>query len=246
MTIPVPPAFVARRQYRLVAVARNRPCVGGASTAPALQQRLFVFLPDSQDLDQPPHASARPRPAGFHERLVIGQPRVGLGQLLAARPDRNDLGNGEIVDATQHGDDVIAGQCHHAQPFPSLAWECMPPGSDMAHMASPAQSGLSVMAMSPSEMMPTRRLSRLSTGRRRTLMSAMLWATSSISSSSKQYITPSWLITSRTLVFGLKPLATARTAMSRSVIMPTSRSFSPTGSTPASIAAIILAASWML
>ena len=42
------------------------------------------------------------------------------------------------------------------------------------------------------------------------------------------------------------PSATARTAISRSVIMPTRRSFSPTGRLPASIFAIICAASRML
>ena len=61
----------------------------------------------------------------------------------------------------------------------------------------------------------------------------MFIAASSKSSSSKQYIT-SWGITPRIFVSGPKPLHTARTAMSRSVIMPTRRSFSPTGKAPMS------------
>src|SRR3954469_11096205 len=82
------------------------------------------------------------------------------------------------------------------------------------------------------------------TGRRRTLMSAIFNATSSRSSSSKQYFT-SALIISRTLVSADLPAATARIAMSRSVIIPTSRSFSPTGSDPQSSFAIRHAASRM-
>ena len=63
-------------------------------------------------------------------------------------------------------------------------WECWPPGCEIPATASPAFPASSVTAMSPSEMMPTRRLSRVSTGRRRTWMSAILRATSSVSSSS--------------------------------------------------------------
>src|SRR5205823_14995314 len=48
---------------------------------------------------------------------------------------------------------------------------------------------------------------------------------------------------SRTFVVGALPSATARTAISRSVMTPISRSFSPTGSEPALISAIIRAAS---
>src|SRR5919197_1817027 len=54
------------------------------------------------------------------------------------------------------------------------------------------------------------------------------------------------LITSRTGVSGPLPCATARIAMSRSVIIPTSRSLSPTGIAPASISAMIFATSRML
>src|SRR4051812_28675495 len=126
---------------------------------------------------------------------------------------------------------------------PSIDCECSPPGweiPDNALLTVFASS--SVHAMSPSETMPTRRLSWLTTGRRRTLMSAIFNATSSTSSSSKQYFT-SALITSRTLVSADLPAATARMAMSRSVIIPTSRSFSPTGSDPQSSFAIRHAAS---
>src|SRR5688572_28971081 len=56
----------------------------------------------------------------------------------------------------------------------------------------------------------------------------------------------SLLMMSRTGVSGPLPSATARMAMSRSVIMPTRRSFSPTGTAPASISAMILAASRMV
>src|SRR5947207_6080350 len=72
-------------------------------------------------------------------------------------------------------------------------------------------------------------------------MSPMFRATSAISSSSKQYLTSS-VITSRTLAVGPLPSATPRIAMSRSVIMPTRRSWSPTGSAPASRLAIMRAA----
>src|SRR5215510_12733357 len=65
---------------------------------------------------------------------------------------------------------------------PSPAWECSPPGSDMPHKAVfAAPLGSSERAMSPIAMMPTRRLSRLTTGNRRTLREAMLAATSSTS-----------------------------------------------------------------
>src|SRR5215469_10919426 len=89
--------------------------------------------------------------------------------------------------------------------------------------------------------MPTRRLSRLTTGNLRTLMSAMFCATSSSSASSKQYLT-SRLMISRMGVFKDIPSATARTAMSRSVIMPMSRPSSPTGRHPQSSSAIRRAA----
>src|SRR5579859_3097354 len=42
------------------------------------------------------------------------------------------------------------------------------------------------------------------------------------------------------------PAASARMTMSRSVMVPTSRSFSPTGSSPTSISFIVRAASWMV
>src|SRR2546422_645816 len=51
---------------------------------------------------------------------------------------------------------------------------------------------------------------------------------------------------SRTGVSGPLPAPTARMAMSRSVIMPMSRSFSPTGMEPASISSMIFATSRML
>src|SRR5258708_11412677 len=93
--------------------------------------------------------------------------------------------------------------------------------------------------------MPTSRLSRLTTGRRRTCSSPMFLATWAVSSSSKQYLT-SRVMTSLTGVLGPLPSAIARTAMSRSVIMPTRWSSSPTGSRPASIASIIRATSSMV
>src|SRR5256886_14025947 len=62
-------------------------------------------------------------------------------------------------------------------------------------------------------------------------MFSATWVTSS---SSKQYLT-SGLIASRTFASGPLPSATPRIAMSRSVIMPTSLSFSVTGNRPASI-----------
>ena len=103
---------------------------------------------------------------------------------------------------------------------PLVDCECSPPGSQIPHKALPALAGPSVSAISPSERMPTRRLSRSSTGSRRTLMSAMFCATSSRSSSSKQYFTSSLMI-SRIGVSGLLPAPTARMAISRSVIIPT-------------------------
>src|SRR6266699_6984877 len=62
-------------------------------------------------------------------------------------------------------------------------------------------------------------------------MFSATWVTSS---SSKQYLT-SLLIASRTFASGPLPSATPRIAMSRSVIIPTSLSFSVTGNRPASI-----------
>ncbi len=123
--------------------------------------------------------------------------------------------------------------------------EWAPPGVEMPHTALPAIVLLSFCDRSPTETMPTRRLSRLSTGRRRTWFLPMLTATSSSTSSSKQYRT-SRDIASATRLSGPQWRATARTAMSRSVIMPTSRSPSPTGSAPTSCSAIRRAASQML
>lgn len=65
------------------------------------------------------------------------------------------------------------------------------------------------------------------------------------SSSSKQNLT-SALIASRTLVSGGLPRATTRMAISLSVIMPTRRSYSPTGKAPTLQPAIICATSQML
>src|SRR5258706_4842443 len=104
-----------------------------------------------------------------------------------------------------------SGQC--------AACECLPPGSDTREIMRPAVVGVSLRARSPSEMTPTNRLSRLTTSNRRTFMSLMLRDTWASSSSSKQYST-SPLMISRTLVSGDLPAATARTAMSRSVITP--------------------------
>lgn len=61
-----------------------------------------------------------------------------------------------------------------------LLCECWPPGSDTPHKAALAVPlGPSDKAMSPSETIPTSRLSRLITGRRRTFTSAIFAATSS-------------------------------------------------------------------
>src|SRR5829696_4400666 len=121
-------------------------------------------------------------------------------------------------------------------------WVCSPPGWAIWRSALPTRWPRSAWARSASDTMPTSRLSRFSTGRRRTCSSPMFWATWALSSSSKQYLTSS-LITSLTDVLGPLPSAMARTAMSRSVMVPTSRSSSPTGSRPASIASIMRATS---
>src|SRR6185436_15772127 len=122
---------------------------------------------------------------------------------------------------------------------------CFPPRCDTPAMALPLVRLSSFCATSPSETMPTRRLSRFTTGRRRSWMSPMFFTTCSRSSSSNTYFT-SVDMTSRTGVSGPLPSATARIAMSRSVIMPTSRSPSPTGTAPASMSAMIFATSRML
>src|SRR5438309_5189117 len=80
------------------------------------------------------------------------------------------------------------------------------------------------------------------TGSRRTCASLMRTATSSVSSSIRA-ATMSLVISSRTGVSGPCPSATPRTAMSRSVIMPISRSPSVTGIAPASAWSMKLAAS---
>src|SRR5215475_5852074 len=54
------------------------------------------------------------------------------------------------------------------------AVECLPPGLEMFDTAFAVTAGSSFFDRSPSETMPTRCLLRLSTGRRRTLMSPML------------------------------------------------------------------------
>src|SRR6476646_3863106 len=80
------------------------------------------------------------------------------------------------------------------------------------------------------------------TGRRRTWASPILRAASSTSSSTRATISPP-LISSRTGVSGPLPLATPRTAMSRSVIIPIRRSPSTTGIDPASALSMKFAAS---
>ncbi len=72
-----------------------------------------------------------------------------------------------------------------------------------------------------------------------------MFSTACATSPSKQYLT-SALIASRTLVSGGLPRATTRMAISLSVIMPTRRSFSPTGKAPTLESAIIYATSQML
>jgi len=64
-------------------------------------------------------------------------------------------------------------------------WLCWPLGCEMPATALPARLDPSVTAMLPGEMMLTSRLSRVSTGRRRTWMSDMLRAAASVSSSPK-------------------------------------------------------------
>jgi len=83
---------------------------------------------------------------------------------------------------------------------------------------------------------------RLTTGSRRISSSAMLAATSSTSWSSKQYLI-SPLMTCCTGVAGARFSATARTAMSRSVNMPTSLSSRCTATLPTSFSRISSAAS---
>src|SRR6266542_2517717 len=140
---------------------------------------------------------------------------------------------------------VSASTARHSAIQWAVVCECAPPCSEMCAMVCPAVFESSCSTRSPMDRMPTRRLSRFSTGSRRTFMSLMFFATSSRSSSSNQYST-SVDMTSRIFVSGDRPCATARTVMSRSVIMPTSRSFSPTGNAPASMSAIKHAASQTL
>src|SRR5262249_15170721 len=66
-------------------------------------------------------------------------------------------------------------------------------GCEMPLNALPAFAGWCSVAMSPSETMPTSRLSRSTTGSRRICCSAMLSTMWFTSSSSKQYLT-SWVI----------------------------------------------------
>src|SRR5688500_17322071 len=80
------------------------------------------------------------------------------------------------------------------------------------------------------------------TGSRRTCASLILLATSSTLSLSRAQTMP-LVMMSRTGVSGPCPLATPRTAMSRSVIMPISRSPSVTGIEPASALSMKVAAS---
>src|SRR5262245_57899568 len=73
--------------------------------------------------------------------------------------------------------------------------------------------------------MPTSRLSRLSTTTRRTWFSLISRAASLTSWSSKQYRMSGVVASPTRVVLGSEPSATARTTMSRSVSIPTSRSF---------------------
>ena len=52
-------------------------------------------------------------------------------------------------------------------------WLCWPPGSDIPDSACPTAGESCVLAMSPSETMPTSRLLRSTTGNRRTWISPM-------------------------------------------------------------------------
>src|SRR5438477_9344596 len=65
-------------------------------------------------------------------------------------------------------------------------WSCLPPGVETRVTVRPIVVGSSLRARSPSETMPTSRLSALTTGKRRTCALPMFRDTSSRSSVSKQ------------------------------------------------------------
>src|SRR5215211_4550878 len=109
-------------------------------------------------------------------------------------------------------------------------------------MSPRADCGSRSTARSPSDTIPTGRPPS-TTGSRRTAFSRISRTTSSTVSSGVRVVS-SALYTSRTGVdAGSRPLATARTVMSRSVTMPATRSPSTTTTAPTSASAMMRAAS---
>src|SRR5579883_1533558 len=66
-----------------------------------------------QNLDELADAAFRQRPAGIHQRLVIVDPGLGLGQLLGGRTGSDDLGDQGIIDLADGPDHILAGDARH-------------------------------------------------------------------------------------------------------------------------------------
>ena len=79
--------------------------------------------------DQAGNAAAGQWPPCIHQRLVVDDPSMCFGELVAGRPGRNDLCNDHIVQLTEQRSDILARKCAHGcLPNGGLSRNASPPG----------------------------------------------------------------------------------------------------------------------
>src|SRR5207253_1986855 len=116
---------------------------------------------------------------GVMQAVCEGVARVG-GLSIALLPEADPVAANPFVSV------AIATQPTIKSRHCAVVWSCLPPGVETRVTVWPMFVASSLRATSPSDTMPTSRLSRLTTGKRRTRALPILRATSSISSVSKQ------------------------------------------------------------
>ena len=116
--------------------------------------------------------SPRPSPIGKRTVLLGELFEPGLDQLLPRHTSARLLRRNDpaLVPSNLNIDHRSRARTRsgHGSDFGQPVCVCSPPGREIPHKASPAPWPSVLRAMSPNERMPTRRLSRLRTGRRRT------------------------------------------------------------------------------
>src|SRR5258707_5743752 len=74
-----------------------------------------------EDIDEFAHATARQRPAGIHQRFIIGDPGLSFREVLHGRAGSDDLGDGYIVGpANRLGNLVTCDALHGFKSFNRL------------------------------------------------------------------------------------------------------------------------------